>query len=113
MAKLDLRSLEAQAYRRWYGLAIWCGDNGLRARQLARQPLCERCRASGRITAATVVNHRIPHKGDWSLFTDPNNHESVCKDHHDGLIQREEARGHVIGSDINGRPMAPDHPWNR
>lgn len=107
------RSPEAEAYRRWYRLAIWRGRNGLRARQLARQPLCERCRKAGRITAATVVNHRKPHKGDWSLFIDPQNHESLCAPHHDGLIQREEASGHAIGCDVDGRPMDPGHPWNR
>lgn len=60
-----------------------------------------------------MVNHRKPHKGDWSLFIDPDNHESVCKDHHDTLIQREEARGHVIGCDADGRPVDPSHPWNQ
>lgn len=104
------RSDAAQAYRRWYNLKAW---RVARQSQLARQPLCERCRKAGRITAATVVNHRKAHKGDWSLFIDPGNHESVCVDHHDGLIQREEARGHVIGCDVNGRPVDPEHPWNR
>jgi 5-methylcytosine-specific restriction protein A len=106
------RSAEAQNHRPWYNLAIWRGDGGLRNKQLDHEPLCERCRALGIVTPATVVNHRRPHRGDWSLFIDPANHESVCKDHHDGLIQREEARGHVIGTDIDGRPVDPDHPWN-
>lgn len=47
------------------------------------------------VTEATVVNHRTPHRRDWALFIDPNNHESVCQPHHDGLIQPEEKRGHV------------------
>ena len=66
----------------------------------------------GKITVATVVNHCTPHKGDWHLFVAPDNHESVCKDHHDTLIQREEARGHVIGNAIDGRPVDKNHPWN-
>jgi hypothetical protein len=107
------RSSEAEAYRRWYSLALWRGDRGLRDQQLNREPLCERCKAQGIITAATVVNHRRPHRGDWALFVDPANHESVCKDHHDTLVQREEARGHAIGTGLDGRPVDPEHPWNR
>lgn len=103
------RSAEAQAYRSWYGLKVWFHA---RKAQLTKQPLCERCLALGRITPATVVNHREPHKGDWQLFIDPDNHESTCAPHHDTLIQREEARGYRIGSDADGRPVDPNHPWN-
>lgn len=99
----------ARLWSTWYKGSRW---RRLRAAQLVKQPLCERCLAQGKVTAANVVNHRRPHKGDWSLFVDPANFESVCKEHHDALIQREEARGHLIGSDIHGRPVDPDHPWN-
>jgi len=104
------RTAEAQVYRRWYKGRGW---QSARSAQLARQPLCERCKKIGRITVATVVNHRQPHKGNWTLFIDPANHESLCAPHHDTLVQKEEARGYVIGSDEAGRPLAPDHPWNR
>lgn len=103
------RSSGAQKYRRWYGLKEW---KLARATQLAKQPLCERCLQADIITRASVVNHRIPHKGDWALFIDPANHESTCAPHHDALIQKEEARGYMIGSDVNGRPVDPRHPWN-
>lgn len=58
--------------------------------QFAKQPLCERCLRAGHITGATVVNHRIAHRGDEVLFFDPSNHESTCKRCHDRDIQREE-----------------------
>lgn len=103
------RSVEAQDYRKWYGLKAW---QAARKAQLAKHPLCERCRAIRRVTEATVVNHRQPHKGNWALFISPANHESACAPHHDRLIQKEEARGHVIGSDADGRPIDPRHPWN-
>jgi len=62
----------------------------------------------------TVVNHRRPHRGDWALFIDPRNHESVCKPCHDSAIQREEKRGlSCVGVDVTGRPTDPSHPWNR
>ncbi len=37
----------------------------------------------GRLTAATVVDHIIPHQGDRSLFWDIDNWKAVCKSHHD------------------------------
>ena len=37
----------------------------------------------------------------------------VVEGDHDALIQREEARGYKVGSDIDGRPVDPKHPWNR
>ncbi|MEO4000324.1 HNH endonuclease [Mesorhizobium sp. CAU 1732] len=104
------RSPEAAAYHRWYGLKAW---KVAREAQLSGQPLCERCLQSEDVTAAAVVNHRIPHKGDWGLFIDPGNHESICAPHHDSLVRREEKRGYVVGSDINGRPVDPLHPWNQ
>ncbi|MDN3627161.1 hypothetical protein [Methylobacterium isbiliense] len=54
-----------------------------RAAQLAR----------GEVVPASVVNHRRPHRGEWALFIDPENHESVCKPCHDREIQREERAG--------------------
>ena len=37
----------------------------------------------GRITAASVVDHIVPHKGDTSLLWDMDNREAMCKYHHD------------------------------
>jgi hypothetical protein len=54
-----------------------------------------------------TINDLKPHKGDWSLFIDPANHESACKEHHDSTIKTEENRGDVIGTDVNGRRIDP------
>jgi len=35
------------------------------------------------VTNATVVDHIIPHKGDYKLMYDQNNLQSLCKYHHD------------------------------
>ncbi|WP_267212309.1 HNH endonuclease [Chelatococcus asaccharovorans] len=83
----DARRREAQPWRSFYKTAAW---QEARQTQLARQPLCERCLAEGHVAPATVVNHRQPHKGDWSTFIAASNHESTCKPHHDRDIQREE-----------------------
>ncbi|PKR57611.1 HNH endonuclease [Thalassospira lohafexi] len=50
---------------------------------LKEHPLCCRCEAVGLVTAATVVDHIIPHKGDQKLFWRRSNWQSLCKTHHD------------------------------
>ena len=69
-------------YRKWYRLALWRGRNGLREQQLRKQPLCEDCLAENRTQPATDVDHQIPHRGNWDLFIDQNNHRSRCHSHH-------------------------------
>ena len=64
------------------------------------------CQREGRVTAATVVDHKIPHKGDQRLFWDPANWQSLCKPHHDRDKQREErGRFQAVGAD--GWPETP------
>lgn len=45
---------------------------------LRRHPLCIECHASGRIKAAKVVDHVIPHRGDDGLFWSERNHQALC-----------------------------------
>jgi len=72
------------------------------------------CERDGRVQGASVVDHRIPHKGDPVLFWDESNWQSLCKSHHDSQKQREEMRGRrITGYDIHGNPLDPAHPWNR
>lgn len=59
-----------------------------RAEYLRLNPLCVMCEAEGRIKAATVVDHKIPHRGDMVLFWDKTNWQSLCKPHHDSHKQR-------------------------
>ena len=76
-----------------------------RKRFLAEHPLCLMCEAEGRIEAATVVDHIVPHKGDPLLFWNERNWQSLCKQHHDGAKRRAENRNttsRVVGRD--GRP---------
>jgi 5-methylcytosine-specific restriction protein A len=47
-------------------------------RRLRQYPLCEECQRNGRIAAANVTDHIVPHRGDQQLFWDPINHESKC-----------------------------------
>lgn len=60
---------------------------------LKAHPLCERCKAEGRYTKATVVDHIKPHKGDYNLFWDRNNWQSLCKQCHDKKTLTEDRKG--------------------
>jgi 5-methylcytosine-specific restriction endonuclease McrA len=82
-----------------------------RATYLTKHPLCTMCEAQGRVTAATVVDHIIPHKKDWTLFWDSANWQPLCKQHHDSTKQRLEKSGTVVGCDINGLPVDRNHHW--
>lgn len=88
--RVERRTPEAGKYRKLYKTPGW---RSLRRRKLKTNPLCERCEAKGFVVPATVVNHRIPHKGDLKLFWDWDNLESACADCHDGPIQSEERTG--------------------
>ena len=54
-------------------------------------PLCVYCERQGLVTAATVVDHKIPHRGDRDLFWDQANWQSLCKTCHDSVKRAEEA----------------------
>lgn len=67
----------------------------------ASHPLCVGCVAVGRVTAAEVVDHVMPHKGESRLFWDRENWQSACGWHHDVVKQRLELmwqRGDVPAS---------------
>ena len=46
---------------------------------LKRHPLCVVCEHQGRLTPATVVDHRTPHRGDQALFWDTGNWQPLCR----------------------------------
>ncbi|MFE0394738.1 HNH endonuclease [Paenibacillus lactis] len=53
-------------------------------------PLCVQCYRDNRVSAATVVDHIIPHKGDQALFWDRQNWQALCKKCHDIKTVRED-----------------------
>ena len=57
---------------------------------LADHPFCEDCESEGRLEAATVVDHKIPHHGDPVLFWDVTNWRASCKRHHDKKTAKED-----------------------
>ncbi|AWJ83341.1 HNH endonuclease [Azospirillum sp. TSH58] len=79
----------SQPWRAWYKTAAWLK---LRAWRLSVEPLCRMCAADGRVEAATICDHVVPHRGDRALFFDGANTQSLCKPCHDGRKQSEERR---------------------
>lgn len=74
------RSQEAADWHRWYQLPIF--RDRLRPDQLLREPFCRVCARQGIRTRATDVDHITPHRGNWALFADPNNLQSLCHSCH-------------------------------
>lgn len=50
---------------------------------LRSHPLCAKHFADGKLVPAMIVDHVVPHKGDYKLFWDRNNWQSLCKRCHD------------------------------
>ena len=93
---------------RLYKTARW---QKRRKYQLIREPLCRYCAQMGVITPATVADHVEPHRGDEEKFW-TGELQSLCAICHSGAKQSEEATGRKRGSDVNGVPLDPEHPWN-
>lgn len=78
---------------------------------LRSHPLCVDHLSRGMTVAATVVDHKVPHRGDSALFWDRDNWQSLCKPCHDGWKQRQERGGVAASCDLAGLPTDPRHPW--
>ena len=79
---------------------------------LLAHPLCVMCNNNDNIKQAQVVDHITPHKGDYALFWDSNNWQSLCKPCHDKHKQRLECgwSNSVNEVDRDGWPTDPRHP---
>lgn len=82
----DADRRNAHPWRSWYGLKRW---KLRRFDQLSEHPFCSMCEAEGTVELATVVDHKVPHRGEPALFWD-GELDSLCKRHHDGAKQRAE-----------------------
>lgn len=61
---------------------------------LQQHPLCVMCKDDGKLVAAQVVDHIIPHKGGQTLFWDSaGNWQALCKPHHNSDKQMLEKSG--------------------
>lgn len=84
---------------------------------LADNPLCAECDKHGRVTPANIVDHIVPHKGNYALFWDTSNWQPLCKCCHDSKTAKEDGGfgnkgGKVSKScDNNGIPTDTRHHW--
>lgn len=74
------------AHQRGYGYRWQQASKGW----LRSHPLCVYCEAQGRVTAATDVDHIVPHRGDMVLFWDNTNWQSLCGPCHKAKTARGE-----------------------
>lgn len=80
------RTAKGTAAQRGYGYK-W---QVARAAWLEAHPLCVYCQREGRVTAATVVDHSTPHRGDMKIFWDRSQWVSLCTHCHSSVKQKEE-----------------------
>ncbi|WP_275790530.1 HNH endonuclease [Pararhizobium gei] len=114
---MELRKRHRPEYRALYKLPQWEPLRQivfLRDNYTCQWPGCGRLLIGKRNEPnSPVAHHRQDHKGDLALFLDPLNVMAVCKECHDTGAQRAAHRGYVSGHGEDGRPLDPDHPWNR
>ena len=82
---------------------------------LKKNPWCVMCLIMRRRRKAKHVDHRRPHRGDWSVFWDKTNWQGLCDEHHSSTKQRQEGgRRAAVASEFgaDGLPTDPEHPWN-
>ena len=91
----------------------WYADRKWRAKrkvQLDREPLCRFCLALGKVEAATICDHVVPHRGDRESFW-KGEVQSLCAQCHSSAKQSLEATGVIQGVDTTGFPIDPSHHW--
>ena len=97
-------------HRRMYDSVRW---RKCRRMWLAAHPVCAMCARQGRTTAATTIDHIKPHDGDYDLFWDTGNWQSLCASCHSGIKRAQERHGFSQAAGIDGLPLDEGHPWAR
>lgn len=91
--RCECRKVDDKARDKWRGSRSERGYGRrwkrARLRWLACNPLCVEHLRSGETVVASVVDHIQPHKGDWRLFWDQQNWQSLCKSCHDRKTAKE------------------------
>ena len=98
--------------RPWHGFYTTARWQRLRRHQLREHPLCKFCLAQGRVVPATVVDHVVPHRGDWTKFC-TGALQSLCDLCHKSTKKQIEQQGFCCDVGLDGLPLDPNHPFNR
>ena len=111
-SRVPLRSIPSAGYKHLYSYRWQKASKAF----LAKHPLCECPHCDGgriRTTLATVVDHKVPHRGDRGLFWDRDNWQPMGKACHDSYKARLERSGTVPGAGLDGVPVDPTHHWHK
>lgn len=80
-----------------------------RRRFLRRHPFCVQCLASGVVSAGEEVDHVVPIlKGGADT---EENMQTLCRECHEKKTRDDLGWRLGVGSDLNGMPIDPAHPW--
>ena len=87
----------------------------LRKYKLQLNPLCEACLQLGYIEPATTVDHRTPINRGGEPYPEIDKLASLCERCHNMKTRCEQLGEDYMrkGCDVFGRPLDPDHSWNR
>ena len=97
-----------RTWRRWYSKRRWKKQ---RQFQLQKEPWCKLCMDHGVATPAVIVDHVVPHQGDYIAFW-TGALQSLCKPHHDGSKLEQKTKGFYTDIGIDGWPLDKRHPAN-
>jgi len=97
-----LRSSGIASIKRW---------QRLRRLQLRQHPLCKFCLERGIATAANVVDHVTPNRGDCAFVLGVL--QSLCEPCHNAAKREIELRGYRTDIRLDGFPTDPNHPFSR
>ncbi|MAS42230.1 MAG: HNH endonuclease [Rhodobacteraceae bacterium] len=94
-----------------YTTAAWAR---LRAAKLGATPLCEPCRRVGKLTAASVVDHKHAINLGGPAFPALDGLASMCPSCHSIKTNREDRpqMAPPKGCDASGAPLDPFHPYH-
>jgi 5-methylcytosine-specific restriction protein A len=82
-----------------------------RKRRLDAEPLCRDCDAQGIIRLSVVPDHIVPLARGGTDTDD--NIRCLCAACHKIRTAEQFGQRVVHGTDLQGRPNDPAHPWNR
>ncbi len=101
--------MSTQPWNNWYKKAAWIKRAKL---QLAVDPICTMCLRLGKVRAAEVADHIVPHRGDPELFWF-GKLQSLCWSHHSASKAQIEKQGYSNEIGEDGYPIDPNHPFNK
>jgi 5-methylcytosine-specific restriction enzyme A len=80
--------------------------------QRSQHPLCKFCLERGIVMVANVVDHVVPHRGDWAAFV-TGKLQSLCEPCHKSAKRQVKLRGYRCDIGLNDYPTDPNHPFSQ